>query len=457
MSNEAIAAELAEAVRKANGRTWRKVTTLLDLFRVYRLTPAVRDRMAVALDRVGLDVSPSLRDVRRYQTVRLTLREVSLPQTGSEAQYLPRGTLTKVTTWRRGMRPRPLAEGDTLGEDEILWIETNADADPTALLSELRRLCGPEVSPEMVEDLLSSDPYPRVTCWDTALDIRAVSTVRVSAVETDDEGTPSLAGSLEFHPVEFLAGQRWLVTCWQRRLTYTGATESADGDSPPAIETFATVERRWLDEDGATAGDLATFALYEMSCGYTDVRRLLHAWFESWELHFYGAAGNRRPSEVDVQTLVELRSLVAQFAKRVRASQLPRAQQSRSWFGHVTQRKRAADVGEQYERALSDLDRLNEMVRSGFDLVQSFTAGYQLQLAEEQNRTAQRLQQKIEVITSVLLVPTLIAGVFGANTELPGKESWTGFLLMCLLLVLGGASAYGVLRGLRARDERQAL
>src|SRR5918911_1649874 len=70
-----IAARLAGEVESSvNATTWRKVTTLLDLFGAYRLTDDVRSRMAAAIAAAGLDAKPPITDVERYETVRLSTR-----------------------------------------------------------------------------------------------------------------------------------------------------------------------------------------------------------------------------------------------------------------------------------------------------------------------------------------------------------------------------------------------
>src|SRR3954453_22921821 len=70
------ATALAEQVQaSADGITWRKTTTLLDLFGAYRLTTDVRERIAIALESAGLIAKPPIADVQRFETVRIALDE----------------------------------------------------------------------------------------------------------------------------------------------------------------------------------------------------------------------------------------------------------------------------------------------------------------------------------------------------------------------------------------------
>ena len=63
----------------------------------------------------------------------------------------------------------------------------------------------------------------------------------------------------------------------------------------------------------------------------------------------------------------------------------------------------------------------------------------------------EKLQGALALVTSVLLVPTFIAGFFGANTEVPGQGRWWGFSLMVILMVIGAAVTWALIRP-RKRD-----
>jgi Mg2+ and Co2+ transporter CorA len=90
---------------------------------------------------------------------------------------------------------------------------------------------------------------------------------------------------------------------------------------------------------------------------------------------------------------------------------------------------------------------LSDRLRSALDLVQ-------LQLAQVQGRKTERLQQKVEIIAAVLLVPTLVAGAYGANTDFPGLGAEWGTVAMLVLMVVGGVGTFLFLRWLREREER---
>jgi hypothetical protein len=59
-----------------------------------------------------------------------------------------------------------------------------------------------------------------------------------------------------------------------------------------------------------------------------------------------------------------------------------------------------------------------------------------------QQESAERLQGYLGKVTGLVLVPTLVAGLFGANTQLPGLGSWMGFEIMLILMVLSAIAVY---------------
>jgi Mg2+ and Co2+ transporter CorA len=458
----AVAQALASEVREAAGRrrTWRKVTTLLDLFGQYRLTPSVRARMAEALRAAGLEAEPPIEELDRYQTVRLTVddngdrpvertQEEATPTSGAS----PSGGILGVEEWRPAQAPRQISMARASSTQGPVWVDIDADsADPQEIYDLLAPLCGSSLTPEMIDDLVDADPLPKVRRYSDDGRVRSVSSVEVTACEPEAEATTaSTAGALVFQLVEFLCFDRWLITCWHRRRVYRGAEEVAEEDPRGHEVTIRRVAERWLDGPATTASDLGILVLQELAESYGPARRELYAWLESWELDFY-----RREDSAERATLIDLRGLQAEFRRRLNALNQPRHKAEHAWFYGVTDVPAAERVDILVDRSLKDLRELSEELRSAFDIVQSQSTARQLALAQRQQDQTKGLQQKLELITAVLLVPTLVAGIFGANTYLPGKEQTLGFELMLVLMVVGAVSAYMVVRAPRKRAERAA-
>jgi Mg2+ and Co2+ transporter CorA len=103
------------------------------------------------------------------------------------------------------------------------------------------------------------------------------------------------------------------------------------------------------------------------------------------------------------------------------------------------------------DRSLRDLAAIHGTLRASLDLLAVHATAQQLKLAQAQAQGQERLQTALALVTSVLLVPTFIAGFFGANTQVPGQGKWWGFVLMVGLMVLG---AIGTWAAIRPRKDR---
>jgi len=208
-------------------------------------------------------------------------------------------------------------------------------------------------------------------------------------------------------------------------------------------------KRDWEQGGGRTAGDLGSLILRELARTYALTRRELHAWLESWELGFF-----KEDEELSKVTLIEVRSLVAEFRRRLAALNQPGTKDEEAWFASVTTAEAAKRTDDYIDRALSDLRELQTAIRSGFDLATSRESSQQLKLAQEQQERTEQLQSTLELGAAVLLVPTLVAGIYGANTELPGGGTWGGFAVMLAAMVLGTILALGIIRRIRGDDGR---
>ena len=248
--DEATAGELAEQVAASTGsrRTWRKVTTLLELFGVYRLTESVRERIAAALDEAGIVAEPPLTEVERYGTVRLALRET--PHTQPPRSVARNGEPFQATVWRPGMAPSMV--DDTAPYGGIIWIDVDITrvTSPSELHAAISPLCGPELTLELVDKLLDADPLPKVEDYDGVRNVTAFSVTTREGDEDPSDPDASKAGSLDFQLVEFLAAERWIVSCWhKRRPTSDGAHEEAELDPEDHSKLVEHVKQRWQESD----------------------------------------------------------------------------------------------------------------------------------------------------------------------------------------------------------------
>ena len=134
-----LTASLAAGGRGA-GRISMRVTTLLDRFGVFRLTPTIRSEMADALDAAGIETDPSLEHIERAATIRLSRRErpdVPVEDAVHESPWL-------------------LGDG---ASRSVRRIDVDAEGiDPDGLHKHLSEVCGPSLSLRTVERILTANP-----------------------------------------------------------------------------------------------------------------------------------------------------------------------------------------------------------------------------------------------------------------------------------------------------------
>jgi hypothetical protein len=367
----------------------------------------------------------------------------------------------RVTQWREAAPPRVLDPAEALAspvpDGSFRCIQVASGADPASTHAELVRLCGDVVTREMVDDLLEKDELPKVRSW-TEEDVRSVSGFGVRTIT--GSGATNTTHGLEFEIVEFLAGTDWLVVCCFSAGSYANPGEMAIETERGCEDLLCQVTARWVKGGLSSPGDLGVTILKQLARSYRASRKQLERGVEEWELAFYK---HRQVPLVEerarLDRLIDLRGLIAQYREWLAAMNVEREEAAESWFDGVTSSDLAESVDRLADESLKGLDRLSDMVRAAFELHQSQTASRHLELSIKQQENAERLQGKVELVGSIFLVPTLIAGIFGANTALPGGNDphrWFGFELMIVAMVVGAAIVFLTLRQIRRREASES-
>jgi Mg2+ and Co2+ transporter CorA len=440
----AVAHRLADEIRAEPGwRSWRRVTSLLDEFGLFRLTADTRARLGRSLAEVGIDVQPPLATVKRHETIRLSL------EGDGRLSTLSGLSATKMVRLFDCVPGAPLREVDLARAHEAEGVLL-VDLDVVVLDAEdaekaLQRVCAEGITRAMVDDLLAADPRPKVARF-LGDEVRLVSTVHVTAEEYEGPARASKAGRLVFHPVELAAGDGWLVISRHRGGVYDGANEVDQVEPLPLDSLIAAIEPAWRKLADANSSDLGMLILDAVAVSYRTAHRELHAWLDSWELDF-----NDRLHETETDTLKDVRGLLTRLRVRLTALSPLHDQPADAWFANAVSDAAAESLDRRLERSLRQLEETSEALRSSLQVMATAGTAEQLRLAQEQRERGQKLDDRITSITALLLVPTLIVGVYGANTMLPGRDHWTGFVAMLLLIVGSAILTFWLVR--RAREK----
>jgi CorA-like Mg2+ transporter protein len=348
----------------------------------------------------------------------------------------------RCTTWHPGEAPTECDPGDVTSDD-VRWIELEAEPEKgTGMLSALQPLC-PGLTGEMLEDLLTPDEEPEGNSYEDGK-IRLASTFSVQARRLEPKskrGEVQSAGVLIFHPVELVASDKWLLTCWHPRRTFSGADPVDGGAAVGSGEIRRDLIDQWVSSSCRNAGDLGVLIMQHLALSYSDAYWSLFAWHEDWELGLYMQDELDNPEE-----LPQLWGSMAVLRDWLRPLNRPglRTHPERAWLP-VTRHDEVIALDKRIDTALDKLSQLANTMRGSFNVLH-------VSLAEQQRERREGIQRRVELIAAAFLVPTLIVGFYGANTWVPGEKAHWGFWVMVAALVaLSGLTVVVVWSWQRAR------
>ena len=373
-----------------------------------------------------------------------------------------------------------------LGTSNIEPAQGNdlASAAPrTAFEARVRRVADqlgewcPGLDEEMVRDLLRQDIQPKVETYGDERDgVRSVSAVAVIARELPDpDDFDGVTEQLVFQMVEMVVGDGWIVTCWHPSRIFSGTSGEEAGPAALRQPFLNQVEHRWLDDEHdadaerrvKTASDLGLYLTRSLVDTYGASHRMLERWVSSWESDFYAALATSDRSEkaermkAAAREITDLLAMVGEFRRRLTALQHARWTTSdRSWFPALSDRDESILEEEDQSaqaKALSDhLESIEKKTKELSDGIRADMDLLMLQASATQQEQTERLQGYLSRVTGLILVPTFVAGLFGANTRLPGGGSWMGFDLMVVLMVVSSIAVYLIMRRLALLSDRKS-
>lgn len=340
--------------------------------------------------------------------------------------------IRRISVWETGAAPRTVSLSELPAGLGIRWFEIVCGVEEAeVVLAALGDHC-PGLTESMLDDLLTPDEEPDGRRYDD--EIRLASSFSVSSWRPEaqvERGTPQGVGVLHFQPVELLAGEGWLITCWHPRRTFQGSKLIEEDPPDGSDELFLAVADRWRREPGETAGDLGVFVMHELAYSYAPAHRELSRWLEDWELSLYTRTEEDGDEAGDPDQLPELWGLMAVLRSWLNPLNKPGLQSDlgKAWL-KASDHAAVKAVDRRVDTALEELGKLSETLRQSFGLLH-------LEQTEEQRQSAEAMQRRFEIIAVVFLVPTFIVGFYGANTWVPGQGQAWGFEVMVAALVFG--------------------
>jgi Mg2+ and Co2+ transporter CorA len=304
---------------------------------------------------------------------------------------------------------------------------------------------------------------------------RRVNVVTGFGVERGDEyqlAAADVRTMLVAVAVTVIALPRCVVTVRHRPVFWIGRPVELDlrqriyeeGSSPRA-EPFATrlqlhdpVGRRWTSTPGArSSGDLAQLILAELSATLDPAVGYLSRALEFAEHRYFAIFDTPELDEAAMvgaqRGLFELARLLAEFGRAIYFYLAWTPEDTGEWFDDVTSTEPLDRIREQHEEAQARVRSLIQDVRVSVDMMASTVASRQLVIAHRQEERAreqmlrnERFMRDATLVASLVLLPTLIATIYGANVALPFKNEVGGALLLVAAMAIGAALAWLAIR-----------
>ncbi|MGY2703127.1 CorA family divalent cation transporter [Nocardioides sp. HB32] len=456
-----------------------KVSSLLHTFSSLDVHSDVGD-IERALSGHGVTMCSPREDISRREVVELKLAGADISLADDPSRRVPlrfmRCSRRELEGWRVLQDGTPVPDR---GVGDVVWFDVDpqgADPEPDVVHQLSRRLephC-PGLKEIMVRDLLTPDVQPKSeTYGDERTGARTVSVAALIAREVPDEDDEfdGVDEQLLSQMVELVVGPGWMITCWHPCKVLTGGGRVSDSPALLREPFLAHVAHRWAHdpidpsrtEAVKEASDLATYLARSLVATYGASLRMLQRWVSTWEVEFYQTLGSpddhkelkgrdqRRALKDAAAEISNFLSVVGVFSRSVNAFQLAGEEMpNKTWFttptgqpvdelGRRVHTEQAQALASSVEAAARKLAQLSDEIRADMDLLMIHSQA-------RQQESSERLQGYLGKVTGLILVPTFVAGLYGANTALPGGGSWMGFDIMLLLMAASAAISYLFIR-----------
>jgi hypothetical protein len=417
-----VAQELVRQVR-ASGRprTWRRMTTILSAYGVYRLTDSVRDRIQVAFTAAGLSTEPSLEKVERTGSVRLWLADSDKApgQHVHSSSGLPKG----VSVWQRHdatWTTRPPADRD--GTLTFVDVDVSLVHDPGYVAAFLLEKL-PGLDKSTLDDLLDQDTQASFRRRRTSTSRRA--SLFVATTDEGPEESHQKAVLLTRGLVEFAVGGSWVVIVRYPPVTYVGGSPSGNDPSTPSAKVYMNSLIEHGLPEAVCPADLALVVIHHAVYSLGQAKAELDSSLELWRTASRRVIPDHAVPVPDKTLLVDLQATLPLILHALAPLQHPTVKD----FMGLDRRAEAGEVRDQVDR---DVDALRNLQTN---LAAALAQADQAQNEADQNRI-EKHQASLATLAGVLLAPALIASIFGANQML--SDSPLDLLWLFLAMVVAG-------------------
>src|SRR5664280_447496 len=218
---------------------------------------------------------------------------------------------------------------------------------------------------------------------------------------------------------------------------------------------MSRVAQRWSTSSRTSPGDLALLISLELARTYESAQAELSAWMDQWETAFDGKEA------METETLGSVRRAVQEYRSRVQGLDLAKhSAPDRRWFPDLSTPSEEAELSVLLKQTSSSLDSVARTVGSGMELVMMTRMAEQLRVSHRAQEAtakagaeARSFQDTLTALGAILLGPGLVAAIYGANVDLPGRDRLLGTLILIVGMVTVSLISFAVLRYIQGVED----
>jgi hypothetical protein len=178
--------------------------------------------------------------------------------------------IRQASAWVPGRAPEPLPLQDLEESRAIRWVDIyGGDLDGEDVLALLAPICRDELKDKMVRDLITPERFASggrygdsPVAISSAFRIRHLHPGTNESVNAGGNGVTSV-----FEPVQLLAGDDWLISCWLPPRVFRGMGDPVDTTEDSSNGLYLAVAERWPTSSADSAEDLAALVRRQLAVG----------------------------------------------------------------------------------------------------------------------------------------------------------------------------------------------
>jgi hypothetical protein len=200
-----------------------------------------------------------------------TSQRVERPSTTRRGSRVRRPRLIRqASAWLPGRAPEPLPLQDLEESDAIRWVDIyGGDLARGDVLALLAPICRGRLKDKMVRDLITPERFASGGRYGDS-PVAISSGFRIRHLHRATNGGVDPRGdrvTSVFEPVQLLAGDDWLLSCWLPPRVFRGMGHPVPVADDSSSGLYLAVARRWPTSSATSAEGLAKLIRRELSGG----------------------------------------------------------------------------------------------------------------------------------------------------------------------------------------------